>query len=206
MELHFIEPGKPVRNAFIESFNDTCRHECLSAEVFTSVEDARARLGAGKVGVLQFFSWPGRRVPLETVYARALARIEVMDRSGYDAVWLAEHHFTDYSVCPSIHRMAMHVAGRTRRLRIGTAVWMAATSPEAVRWAAAGGHAILMDPHSTAAEIGRKRALYAEQLRAHGHAAEGREIPVARLAGSRRMRADSFPPTHPTRSNATCAA
>ena len=34
-----------------------------------------------KVGVLQFFSWPERRVPLEQVYARALQRIEVMDRS-----------------------------------------------------------------------------------------------------------------------------
>ncbi len=46
VELHFIEPGKPVQNAFIESFNGTCRHECLNAEVFTSVEDARAKLGA----------------------------------------------------------------------------------------------------------------------------------------------------------------
>ena len=40
-----------------------------------------------KVGVLQFFSWPQRRVPLPTVYDRALQRIEVMDRTGYDGVW-----------------------------------------------------------------------------------------------------------------------
>ena len=38
--------------------------------------------------VLQFFSWPERRVPLEQVYERALQRIVVMDRAGYDAVWL----------------------------------------------------------------------------------------------------------------------
>jgi pimeloyl-ACP methyl ester carboxylesterase len=37
-----------------------------------------------------FFSWPERRVDLATVYARALERIEIMDRTGYDAVWLAE--------------------------------------------------------------------------------------------------------------------
>ena len=79
-----------------------------------------------KVGVLQFFSWPERRVALETVYERAFQRIEVMDRSGYDAVWLAEHHFTGYSVCPSVHLMGMHVANRTRKLRIGTAVSLAA--------------------------------------------------------------------------------
>ncbi|MFQ5699821.1 MAG: LLM class flavin-dependent oxidoreductase [Myxococcota bacterium] len=79
-----------------------------------------------RVGVLQFFSWPGRRVPLEQVYARALERIEIMDRGGYEAVWLAEHHFSTYSVCPSVHLMATHVAARTRRLRIGTAVSLAA--------------------------------------------------------------------------------
>ena len=79
-----------------------------------------------KVGVLQFFGWRDRSVPLEDVYQRALARIEVMDRSGYDAVWLAEHHFTGYSVCPSVHVMAAHVAARTSRLRVGTAVTLAA--------------------------------------------------------------------------------
>ena len=78
-----------------------------------------------KVGILQFFSW-SRRIPLETVYARAFARIETMDQTGYDCVWLAEHHFNTYSVCPSINVMAAHVAARTRRLRIGMAVSLAA--------------------------------------------------------------------------------
>ena len=77
-----------------------------------------------KFGVLQFFSWPGRRIALPEVYRRAMERIAIMDRSGYDCVWLAEHHFTTYSVCPSIHLMAMHVADRTRNLRIGTRVWL----------------------------------------------------------------------------------
>ena len=79
-----------------------------------------------KLGVLQFFSWPGRHGPLEDVYARALERIEVMDRGGFDAVWLAEHHFTTFSVCPSVHMLGVLAAARTRRLRIGTAVSLAA--------------------------------------------------------------------------------
>jgi alkanesulfonate monooxygenase SsuD/methylene tetrahydromethanopterin reductase-like flavin-dependent oxidoreductase (luciferase family) len=79
-----------------------------------------------KVGVLQFFSWPDRRVALETVYARALERIEIMDRTGYDAVWLAEHHFSSFSICPSVHMLGTLAAARTRRLRIGTAVSLAA--------------------------------------------------------------------------------
>ena len=79
-----------------------------------------------KFAVLQFFSWPGRRVPLRTVYQRALDRVRIMDGAGYDAVWLAEHHFSTYSVCPSVHIMGMHVADITRRLRIGTGVSLAA--------------------------------------------------------------------------------
>jgi alkanesulfonate monooxygenase SsuD/methylene tetrahydromethanopterin reductase-like flavin-dependent oxidoreductase (luciferase family) len=79
-----------------------------------------------KVGVLQFFSWPGRHGPLEEVFARALERIEIMDRGGFDAVWLAEHHFTTFSVCPSVHMLGTLAAARTTRLRIGTAVSLAA--------------------------------------------------------------------------------
>jgi alkanesulfonate monooxygenase SsuD/methylene tetrahydromethanopterin reductase-like flavin-dependent oxidoreductase (luciferase family) len=79
-----------------------------------------------KFGILQFFSWPERRVALPTVYQRALQRIEIMDQTGYDAVWLTEHHFSDYSVCPSIPVMGAHAAARTKRLRIGAGVTLAA--------------------------------------------------------------------------------
>src|SRR6202795_2265411 len=79
-----------------------------------------------KVGILQFFSWPERRVALPTVYQRALQRIEIMDQTGYDAVWLTEHHFSDYSVCPSIPVMGTYAAARTKRLRIGAGVTLAA--------------------------------------------------------------------------------
>src|SRR5437870_8001380 len=78
-----------------------------------------------KVGILQFFSWPNRRFPLEQVYERALQRIAIMDQTGYDSVWLAEHHFNTYSVCPSVHVMGTMVATMTERLRIGTAVSLA---------------------------------------------------------------------------------
>jgi alkanesulfonate monooxygenase SsuD/methylene tetrahydromethanopterin reductase-like flavin-dependent oxidoreductase (luciferase family) len=229
-----------------------------------------------KFAVLQFFSWPERRIELATVYARALERIEIMDRAGYDAVWLAEHHFSGFSVCPSVHMVGTLAAARTRRLRIGTGVslapfyhplrlaeevalldvlsggrvnwgagrgfarvefeafgvppeesasrfretveivlqawtderlhfagrhyrfdgvevlpkpmqrphppvWMAASSESALDWAAGRGFSILMDPHSSAAEIGQKRRRYAEKLAAAGHGMAGREIPVARL-------------------------
>jgi alkanesulfonate monooxygenase SsuD/methylene tetrahydromethanopterin reductase-like flavin-dependent oxidoreductase (luciferase family) len=79
-----------------------------------------------KFGVLQFFSWPGRRGELRQVYERGLERVRIMDANGYDAVWIAEHHFSTYSVCPSIHMMGAHFAANTKRLRIGTGVSLAA--------------------------------------------------------------------------------
>ena len=63
---------------------------------------------------------------LPTVYQRALQRIEIMDQTGYDSVWLTEHHFSDYSVCPSIPVMGTYAAARTKRLRIGAGVTLAA--------------------------------------------------------------------------------
>ena len=41
VRLHFIEPGKPFQNAFVESFNGRFRDECLNEHWFTSLADAR---------------------------------------------------------------------------------------------------------------------------------------------------------------------
>ena len=41
---HYIAPGKPTQNAFIESFNGKLRDELLNEEVFTSLADARRKL------------------------------------------------------------------------------------------------------------------------------------------------------------------
>ena len=39
--LRFIEPGKPVQNAYIESFNSRFRDECLNEHWFSSLHEAR---------------------------------------------------------------------------------------------------------------------------------------------------------------------
>jgi putative transposase len=39
--LHFSRPGKPVDNAFIESFNGRLREECLNTNWFYGLDDAR---------------------------------------------------------------------------------------------------------------------------------------------------------------------
>ena len=46
VRLDFIRPGKPVENAFIESFNGRLRDECLNAHVFSSTVEAQRVLDA----------------------------------------------------------------------------------------------------------------------------------------------------------------
>ncbi len=46
VELHFIEPGKPTQNAFIESFNGTLRAECLDTHWFGTLEESKETIEA----------------------------------------------------------------------------------------------------------------------------------------------------------------
>jgi putative transposase len=41
IEIHFIQPGKPNQNAFIESFNGKMREECLNEHIFRTLPEAR---------------------------------------------------------------------------------------------------------------------------------------------------------------------
>ena len=44
LDGHYIEPGKPQQNAFIESFNGRLRDEFLNETVFTTLAQARVEL------------------------------------------------------------------------------------------------------------------------------------------------------------------
>ncbi len=43
-KLHFIQPGKPTQNAFVESFNGKFREYCLDMHWFASLADARSTI------------------------------------------------------------------------------------------------------------------------------------------------------------------
>jgi putative transposase len=47
--LDFIRPGKPVENAFIESFNGRLRDECLNTRWFLSLEHAKEGIEAWRM-------------------------------------------------------------------------------------------------------------------------------------------------------------
>ncbi len=44
VEWHYIDPGKPQQNGYIESFNGSLRDECLNEEIFDSLAEARRTL------------------------------------------------------------------------------------------------------------------------------------------------------------------
>jgi putative transposase len=46
VKLDFIRPGKPIENAYIESFNGRLRQECLNHSWFCSLEDAKIKIEA----------------------------------------------------------------------------------------------------------------------------------------------------------------
>jgi putative transposase len=49
VQLRFIRPGKPIENAFVESFNGKFRDECLNEHWFASVAEARVLIEAWRV-------------------------------------------------------------------------------------------------------------------------------------------------------------
>ncbi|HWP93654.1 MAG TPA: IS3 family transposase [Thermodesulfobacteriota bacterium] len=49
VKLHFIDPGRPVQNAYIESFNGKLRDECLNQHWFVSLEEARRIIKSWRV-------------------------------------------------------------------------------------------------------------------------------------------------------------
>jgi putative transposase len=46
LDWHYIAPGKPMLNAFIESFNSRLRDQCLNEHVFLSLAEARTTIAA----------------------------------------------------------------------------------------------------------------------------------------------------------------
>ena len=46
VEWHYIAPGKPMQNAFIESFNGRLRDECLNEHLFNGLASARRIINA----------------------------------------------------------------------------------------------------------------------------------------------------------------
>lgn len=59
------------------------------------------------------------------VFEGTIACVRLADELGFDVAWFAEHHFSNYSLCPSPLMMAAAAARETRRIGLGPAVIVA---------------------------------------------------------------------------------
>ena len=55
-------------------------------------------------------------------FEQLIEQCEVADELGYDTVFLAEHHFSRVGMCPDALMVALAIAQRTKKIRIGTAI------------------------------------------------------------------------------------
>jgi len=58
----------------------------------------------------------------QAVYDSGLEQMLAAEALGYTSVWIAEHHFNDYGLCPAPPVLAAFVAARTTSLRLGMGV------------------------------------------------------------------------------------
>ena len=65
--------------------------------------------------------WPEGTEPARII-AETTEQIQYAEELGFVSAWLAEHHFTRYSMVPSSLILATHIAAHTRKIRVGTAV------------------------------------------------------------------------------------
>jgi alkanesulfonate monooxygenase SsuD/methylene tetrahydromethanopterin reductase-like flavin-dependent oxidoreductase (luciferase family) len=56
------------------------------------------------------------------VIHNSIEQTVVAEQAGFNAAWYAEHHFNNYSLSPSPLMTVAHAAGKTSKIRLGTAV------------------------------------------------------------------------------------
>lgn len=93
VDWHYIDPGKPQQNGFIESFNGSLRDELLNEEIFDTLDDARRKLALWRYDYnnVRPHSSLGNQTP-----ADARRALEQFDGSAHDA--LAQTDDEEYEI------------------------------------------------------------------------------------------------------------
>ncbi|MCB1337803.1 MAG: IS3 family transposase [Maritimibacter sp.] len=89
IDWHYIDPGKPQQNAFIESFNGSLRDELLNEEIFDTLDEARRKLALWRYdyNTVRPHSSLGNQTPVE-----ARRTLEQSEGSAPGALAQTERH------------------------------------------------------------------------------------------------------------------
>lgn len=76
-----------------------------------------------KLGIFSAMDFhPEQQGAAAEFYREVMGLAVAAEDLGYDSVWIAEHHFSDYSVIPSPNLLVASLAQKTKKVRIGTLV------------------------------------------------------------------------------------
>jgi putative transposase len=83
VDWHYIDPGRPQQNPFIESFNGSLRDELLNEEIFDTLDDAHRKLALWRYDYnnVRPRSSLGKQKPAE-----ARRPLEQLEGSAHDAL------------------------------------------------------------------------------------------------------------------------
>lgn len=74
-----------------------------------------------RIGLFHSIQWPEGSDQSDR-YEQALAQACTAEQSGFDSVWLTEHHFSRHGIVSDSLTVLGHLAARTSAVRLGTAV------------------------------------------------------------------------------------
>ena len=76
-------------------------------------------------GIFNLMQQRGANVTSAELVDDSIRHTRIAESLGFGRAWFAEHHFSNYSRCPSPLMMVAHAAAVTERIRLGTAVIVA---------------------------------------------------------------------------------
>lgn len=74
------------------------------------------------VGTAVTFQNYRRAISDRDVWLNNLRLADMAEPLGFESIWAAEHHFTDYTMCPNPAQFLTYMAGRTKTVHLGTMV------------------------------------------------------------------------------------
>ena len=73
-------------------------------------------------GLFNLMGYRERGKTTRDIMRETVEQVRLADRGGFAMAWFAEHHFSNYCVCPSPLMMAAHCAGVTERIKLATGI------------------------------------------------------------------------------------
>lgn len=74
------------------------------------------------VGMSTFFQNLGNSRSDREVYRHEISMADLAEPLGFESIWGAEHHFDEYTMCPSVAQFLTYMAGRTKHAKLGSMV------------------------------------------------------------------------------------